>query len=59
MKENFVFNLSFFREFFVVEANVMILIIVDNKLSLFVGNDYICKKIDGNSVKNKIEIYVK
>ena len=37
----------------------MILTTVDNMLSLPVGNDYTCKKTDGNSVKNKIETRVK
>ena len=59
VKENPVPNPSFLRESFVVEANAMILTTVDNKLSLPVGNDYTCKKTDGNSVKNKIETRVK
>lgn len=44
VKENFVFDSSFFRGFFIVEAKALILIMLDNKLFLFVGNDYIRKK---------------
>ena len=59
LKENPVADPSFLRESFVVKANSMILTTVDNKLSLPVGNDYTCKKIDGNNVKNRIETCVK
>lgn len=59
VKENPVPDPSFLRGSFIVEANALILTTLDNKLSLPVGNDYICKKNDGNAVKDRIETRVK
>lgn len=58
-KENSVPDPSFLRESFVVKANALVVTKLDNKLSLPVGNDYTCKKTNGNAVKNRIEKHVK
>ena len=58
-KENCFPDPRFLRESFVVEANALVVTTLDNKLSLPVGNDYTCKKTDGNAIKNRIERRVK
>ena len=59
VKENSVPDPRFLCESFIVEAIALVVTTLDNKLSLPVGNDYTCKKTDGNLIKKRIERRVK